>query len=816
MGTFEDLLRAQGRPVRDDTADEEPIETASTHAPVTLDDLLRAQGLAPQQATAETPPVTVNVQAGPPSPPVTTQPSGPPPTSTEPNPPGYIDFDSDSVPAQGSPQVPPVTVGHAHAGPPTAMDRAQPPAYSSDAISGADPANMPSDAISGAASASTPQRPQDVSASGPGGSTPVNNGAPSDAPAPPPVLDPTSPDYVSKRTEQLMSAADPTTKGSGPGGAKTEEDLQYDQSALLDGGLRDGLKGLAQQQATDEAVAARRLPLQTEYDRADAALTQRRIDQLDRWTAMHRKYWDEQVRAQQAADAAYPNPDNLLGGKGSWARAIALALASSGAGVGDAGVTSLINSQMALQMGGMTANYDRLRRRAADAASNSDEATKTMEGEDAAVRGMQDAGKARLAEQFDLIAQQNAGTAIGAKFLSLSSALKQRVAEDKGKLATQMANADIKNQQMLMRGYHYDTKLHRWVGMDGSTSGGGGGGGGAGGPAAGDDAADAAFNALAPKDRERSVWNLNHTGFILEKDKETATTKQSLIDSANTATEAINEVQDTLRNNIPSFKEKLLGKMGWNSEDLAKIRGAMTLANAKIANAAAGGGKRTPLAEMKAVAKTLDDPTNFSAETMSALDAYRTGLQNEAISAFRSTHPGFIKPEHFEQAVADKPPPTTAEIGAQVVGLYPPTPSPSKGNPKPKPFFPDVKAVIGGDARTDDNGAIGQYVRRFYDMRGNPNDINNRRGEPDEVLAEELEDLAKKAALNVGLAINDKNVVAAQGYNLIVKQIQRMVNLVRSGEARKRWGKTIADGDVVTHPDDSRTVKGHMPAMGAK
>lgn len=415
---LDSLLRAQGQeplspaaptPTPDVTAD----ATATPRASVAQIGQARefADAIAPPTQPA-TPPVTVNVV----SPQEAPQPIQPPP----------------------APQIQGNQAGASQpiseqAGGPQSTQAAMPP---DPATPGWDPSGR---GLIGAASAAGPAGPS--------------------APTPVAPQTPTQPLTVQGRADQIADEAtrvpqyiDPST---GQPKAPTEDEVAYRQSQLLDKSFQDGVRSNSLAQATEEERARQGLSVQRELQA-----------RTDEYVAMHRKFWDDARTAQAQANDRYPNPDDLLGGRGSWSRAIAIGIATSGL----PNAAALVNSQLELQMGGRAAEYNRLRQGASDALANSDEAMTQL----AAAQG-------RAAESFRTIAAGTADPAIKAKYLGISSELDAKAAENLGKFATQQTNSALKDQHMAQAGWKfYKGRWYPPPGQGGASGGTGGGGSGPG------------------------------------------------------------------------------------------------------------------------------------------------------------------------------------------------------------------------------------------------------------------------------------------------------------------------------------------------
>ena len=206
-----------------------------------------------------------------------------------------------------------------------------------------------------------------------------------------------------------------------------------------------GLESAAKMQAAEEERTRLQLPIQESYDKKSAQFLTDRTNVLDKYVKQHDYYIQQLNNAQQAALASYPNPDDLLGGKGSWARSIALGLAASAGGMGAPGIAALINNQLQMQVAGRNADYSKHIQAAGFAMQNADNSLQSMNIEDAAIVSKQAAALSRVADQYKLIAAQTAQPEIAAKYAGVASELYKKSADEKEKLATSIATLNLKS-----------------------------------------------------------------------------------------------------------------------------------------------------------------------------------------------------------------------------------------------------------------------------------------------------------------------------------------------------------------------------------
>lgn len=426
---------------------------------------------------------------------------------------------------------------------------------------------------------------------------------------------------LAERATAVSQALDPAT---GQPRRPTEDEVAYRQAQLLDSGFRDSVESLARQQAVEEERAHQRLPLQEGLDRASEEVTRQRITRLQEYTRMHRQFWDQARQDQARADARYPNPDQLLGGKGSWSRAVALGIAAAGGGIGMGGAAALVNNQMNLEWAGRTAAYSRERQRMADAAANGSEAANTMNIEDASLVGQQAAAKQRVAEQFELLAARTADQDLRAKYQGLAGKLKEDAAKQLGAFATQMSNRDVRDSQLAMRGMHYDAKLHRWVSMFGDQPGAAGGGGTAAGTAG-------ASNPYG----KNGFYDPLHNVYLQAPDPERAREKEAQLEGISKSVRLIDHVL-SLQQSQPGLWQKLMNKAGLTDEESAVIQ--TYEADMIFALNEAHKMKRLTNKEEEIYEKVAADPHSiekFMPQITSRLQTERTILGEDADEVFR-------------------------------------------------------------------------------------------------------------------------------------------------------------------------------------
>lgn len=480
----------------------------------------------------------------------------------------------------------------------------------------------------------------------------------------------------------------------------------------------------------------------------------------------------------QQANANVPNPDNLFGGKGSWQRAITIGLTAGSAGVTPQGITSLLSQAML----GPEARYKSRLDYARNLMDLGKSEAESLPGMASGFDAMQKAAMYRLAGAYESIAKQMQPGQLQTTLINTAGDIRIQQAKDTMKMAVDSSSIEKNEAEAYAKGFYKGAPL-----------GGLGGGGGTGGRSTA--AADARYNALSRKDQERTVWNADHTDFVLAKDKETATAQQGLVDSANITTNVLDDTIAKMQTQIPSFKDKVLGKAGWSTEDLAVIRSELSLAIPRIANAAVGGGKRTPLAELKAVKEALDNPGAFSSQTLKQLYTYRDSLVDEASASFKSTHPGFVNPTSFGHAPDIAKAPDSVTLAQQVVGDY-----------VPGTKHLDVNAAA---------DALDGYVSHFYDTdeRGQRIRKDAKTGTPakDAELLDDLNEMLARVKLNRGKALLNKEMQKVADYVEVERAIKAKILDVQKGVAKRAHDEAqkVKGDQAVKDTEDA--YQGDMP-----
>jgi hypothetical protein len=565
--------------------------------------------------------------------------------------------------------------------------------------------------------------------------------------------DPMAIDALTRRyAVDAIDRAGPVTRYDAQGNAlpPSEEDLAYQQSMAMDQTFQDRVEAMARERAVEEERARQRLPHQEQLTALTDDVTAEQARALSKYVAMRRDFWDKARRAQARADAAYPNPDDLLGGRGSWGRALALGIAAGGGPTGAA----LVNNALEMQAAGQGARYNRERQRASDALGNAEEAGREAGFETQTSNAILAAAKERVASQFDTIAAQTADQALQAKYQSMAADIRASYTKDLGSLATQMANRDLRESQLAMKGMHYDSKLHRWVSMFGDN--GGGGAGGPGGPPGGVVASPTnPFGKSGVREPDRGG---RPGGYWQAKDE----------DSAKKATEAGEEyirLDDSLNDMQVIAREvqgaKSLGGQAWDrwkSENDARYKNAL-INGAQVAARVLHGrppGKFT----MQEVQEEFPDlarmweANNVEGVIRSLRDTsdrqYNKAMHQYGYNGtYRSDRPTTAEPGNVNIYARD------------IVGDY------VKGGSQGADF---VHNAVGGGSDPTDRGALGKYVTSYLD--NNIGDTN--------ALVESLKTIMTKALGNRLKATQAGDRKGANAFQVIADAIKSQIAEVRS------------------------------------
>jgi hypothetical protein len=560
--------------------------------------------------------------------------------------------------------------------------------------------------------------------------------------------------YAAAAMPEPLAQLDPRTGRPVP---PSEDDLAYVQARNLDQGFSDRVESLARERATEEERAARALPLQEEHARSAMAVADQRRELLDRYVADHRRFWDEARGAQARADAMYPNPDDLLGGEGSWSRAMALGIASVNSPVAFQGLSAVINSQMALEWAGQQAAYGRERQREATALGNAEEAYRTMATEDGARVAQGAAAKERLAAGLELVGARTADQAVQAKYQGLAGQLRLEAAKDLGAMATQMANRDLKDAQLAMKGMHYDTKLHRWVSMFGDGGGGTGGPGGAPGQAV--QSPTNPFGKLGVREPDRSG---RPGGWWQSSDDDSAKKAREAGIEYGKLDDAINQMQVLAAQAKGAKSAGAQAWSKWQSEHEAEYKLAFLNATQLAARVLHG---RPP---GKFTMQEVHDeyPQLASAWESNNVEGVIRWLRDDADRNYnKSMHQYGYNGTYLSDRPTPTQAPTAEELRRSVVGDYVPG------------HAPDVEAAVGQNrgGSADDRGALGAYVKEYYTL------LNGTDGG----LASSLDEMRRKADGNRLRAVQRKDVAGASKWRVIAESIGSQAAEVRSGTARK-------------------------------
>ena len=338
----------------------------------------------------------------------------------------------------------------------------------------------------------------------------------------------------------------------------TEDDIAYRQGVLLDQSYRNSIESLARQRAIEESQQAMALPGRQAMDAVSERVARERISSLDYFVRQHRIEWDRVRQAQREADAQYPNPDDLLGGRGTWGRALATTIAAIGGGIGMEATANVINAQLQSQIASQKSAYDRARQRVTDAQGNASSALSSAASVDALLTGQVAAAKERLADQLELIAAKTNDQVLQAKYQGMAAKLQQEAQKDLGTFATQTANRDIKNSQLMLSASQLEERRRQF---DLRHNGNGGAGAvtlGTGSP-----------EGLTKEQRARAV-NLPGGGYVLTPNSESGNELRKRLAGYS---QTIDHIDATigLLNNIPGWTDKVKAKAGLTTNDIDVI-----------------------------------------------------------------------------------------------------------------------------------------------------------------------------------------------------------------------------------------------------
>lgn len=203
---------------------------------------------------------------------------------------------------------------------------------------------------------------------------------------------------------------------------------------------------------------------------------------------------------------------------------------------------------------------------------------------------------------------------------------------------------------------------------------------------------------LAPKDRDRAVFSPDGTSVRLAITAAAAKDHNDEISGANAAISASDSVIAALTND-PTIMQKLKAKVGLNPQEFAVIKSKLSLLKPMIAKVAAGTG-RIPMAELHAVDAAIDDPTNFTSETLAQIQAMRDATVDDLVEKFKPQYRGFLTRDSFGHAPKLAEEPTAASIVAPLLA------KPVKGD--------------AGYAKTDVGTVAGQLDQLFQKYAESP------------------------------------------------------------------------------------------------
>lgn len=270
-----------------------------------------------------------------------------------------------------------------------------------------------------------------------------------------------------------------------------------------------------------------------------------------------------------------------------------------------------------------------------------------------------------------------------------------------------------------------------------------------GGVGAGTAKADALENplvaGLAPKDRERVVFSPDGSKIALAVDHEDATTSRDEIATAKAAVGATDTAIAGLLNS-PGLVAKLKAKAGLNPQDLAIIKTQLEAVKPQLAKLFSGT-KKIPLAELHAIDMSIDNPSNFTAETLAQVQALRDMAVDEVVQKFTPAFPsGFITKDSFGSQPRLAEEPNAATVAAPLLS---------------KP----VKGAKGFQAPDANNalGALDQLFRQHVEiptMAG-----SNTPGGPEQAQQDyqaELDKIEAAQHANVGIVTTEIAALSAK------------------------------------------------------
>ncbi len=232
-----------------------------------------------------------------------------------------------------------------------------------------------------------------------------------------------------------------------PQAALSPEDIIFKGMVQSDQSLLMQLDGIRLNGSVEAEQARRSAPSMARYTADVERISRRSDDEIQRMLAEVKRGYDEARDAARAADAAYPNPDDLLGGRGSWTRALSLGLSAAYAGVPGSSIASVIDQQLKLQQASQASRYERLKARAGTLGELADRQAGSIKDVAGGYQAMTIAARERLAARLQEIANGLAEPKARLNMLNAASALYERSAKDKYDLGKTLAEVRLKEAE---------------------------------------------------------------------------------------------------------------------------------------------------------------------------------------------------------------------------------------------------------------------------------------------------------------------------------------------------------------------------------
>ena len=567
-----------------------------------------------------------------------------------------------------------------------------------------------------------------------------------------------------------------------PGKAYSTDELELQGQLAQDQAVKLRISA-AKADAMMKAEEARRsAPSLIEFEAETRRITAEKEQELRNYIAEVRRGYEEAAQAARQADDAFPDPDDLLGGSGSWSRSLGLALAAAYAGHPGSTVALAIDQQLRLGTASAEARYRKFKARAESLTDITGKKAGSIKDVAAGYDAMLDAGKQRLAARLQVIANNMApGKAQTALLVATANILETNV---RGRYDRAKTIADIREKE---------AQAQKELALAAKARGQLGGTGGAG----------------VNGDPSKGFYNPFDGSFVPFPDgvKYDAKVRAEIRD-VNIAYTDYNKALNQLKQLVGEVKRrKLAGTLtdGWKT---SAERQYQTIAS-KVAYLEAKTVDPTSTvrsSELEEFRKNLPMPSSlFGNEWDAADDVYAT-LNDYATSKYVTYIKGHgLNPTSVVKSADDNRPQSTSfksgpEIRVSAAGDYVPGKAPDISIP---------------------TKAVDEYIDNFYDVNFGRVGTDKRQGPTgeaaDKELVTELKQMYAKQVSNLDkareyLRKNPKSAEAKKtvsNYQFILKDMDRRIKDVESGQERKRREQLESQKRLNKRVNEDTTKQGY-------